>query len=106
MLASKVRIGLVSLVLTLLMSACNSLEPPSAPVETSVPPVIPIPQNVPLEEPLPNISGALRFESLGLEDGLSQSTVLAILQDQFGFLWIGTEDGLNRYDGYTFQVFR
>jgi ligand-binding sensor domain-containing protein/signal transduction histidine kinase len=47
-----------------------------------------------------------RFEHLGLEEGLSQSTVMAILQDKQGFLWFGTEDGLNRYDGYTFKVFR
>ena len=72
----------------------------------SITPTAAIPQIVIQEESVPNISGALRFESLGLEDGLSQSTVLAILQDQFGFLWIGTEDGLNRYNGYTFRVFR
>lgn len=47
-----------------------------------------------------------RFEHLGLEDGLSQSSVLVILQDRRGFLWFGTEDGLNRYDGYTFRVFK
>jgi ligand-binding sensor domain-containing protein/signal transduction histidine kinase len=47
-----------------------------------------------------------RFEHLGLEDGLSQSTVNVILQDKQGFLWFGTEDGLNRYDGYTFKVFK
>lgn len=40
-----------------------------------------------------------RFERLGLEDGLSQNAVLAMLQDRHGFLWFGTQDGLNRYDG-------
>jgi diguanylate cyclase (GGDEF)-like protein len=45
----------------------------------------------------------MRFERLGLDDGLSQQAVLAIGQDARGFIWLGTEDGLNRYDGFTFQ---
>ncbi len=48
----------------------------------------------------------LRFERLSLEQGLSQSIVECILQDARGFMWFGTEDGLNRYDGYQFVVFR
>jgi len=48
----------------------------------------------------------LRFETLSLEDGLSQSVVLAILQDRQGFMWFGTEDGLNRYDGHQFAIFK
>jgi ligand-binding sensor domain-containing protein/two-component sensor histidine kinase len=38
------------------------------------------------------------------EKGLSQNTVQAIMQDRFGFLWFGTWDGLNKYDGYTFSI--
>ncbi len=49
---------------------------------------------------------SIRFERIGVEDGLSQSSVNAILQDSQGFLWFGTEDGLNRYDGYSFKVYR
>lgn len=46
------------------------------------------------------------FRTLGINDGLSQSTVNAILQDQKGFMWIGTKDGLNQYDGQECRVFR
>jgi signal transduction histidine kinase/ligand-binding sensor domain-containing protein/CheY-like chemotaxis protein len=47
----------------------------------------------------------LRFESLSTEHGLSQTTVNAILQDSQGYMWFGTQDGLNRYDGHEFHVF-
>ncbi len=48
----------------------------------------------------------LRFEQLTLDDGLSQNAGLALLQDRQGYLWIGTEDGLNRYNGYTLTHFK
>ncbi len=48
----------------------------------------------------------LRFQQLTLEDGLSQNSILCMLQDSHGFLWIGTQDGLNRYDGYQFKIFK
>jgi ligand-binding sensor domain-containing protein len=47
-----------------------------------------------------------RFLRLSAEQGLSNENVRAILQDSAGFLWIATEDGLSRYDGYSFTVFR
>lgn len=46
------------------------------------------------------------FFSLSVQDGLSDSDVNCIIQDRMGFLWIGTESGLNRYDGYEFKVFK
>ena len=46
------------------------------------------------------------FTRLTIENGLSQSTVFDIIQDKKGYLWVTTQDGLNRYDGYTFKVFR
>ncbi len=48
----------------------------------------------------------VRFDRLSLEHGLSQSSVHAICQDSVGFMWFGTDDGLNRYDGTGFQVKR
>lgn len=46
------------------------------------------------------------FEHLDIKDGLSQNSPMSMLQDKKGFIWIGTEDGLNRYDGREFKVFR
>jgi ligand-binding sensor domain-containing protein/signal transduction histidine kinase len=46
------------------------------------------------------------FSHFQVENGLSNNTVLCSLQDDAGFLWFGTKDGLNRFDGYTFKVFR
>ncbi|WEK19534.1 MAG: two-component regulator propeller domain-containing protein [Candidatus Pedobacter colombiensis] len=43
---------------------------------------------------------------LGIEDGLSNNVVNSLYIDHFGFVWMGTYDGLNRYDGYNFKVFR
>ncbi|MFK5968976.1 MAG: two-component regulator propeller domain-containing protein [Candidatus Marithrix sp.] len=48
----------------------------------------------------------IQFDHLTRKDGLSQSTVYAILQDSQGFMWFGTQDGLNKYDGYKFTHYR
>ena len=48
----------------------------------------------------------LKFQHLGTAEGLSQSNVICILQDSRGFMWFGTRDGLNRYDGYQFTVYK
>ena len=51
-------------------------------------------------------AGSIRFEHLGVQNGLSENTVLSILQDSQGFLWFGTREGLNKFDGYDFTVYQ
>lgn len=46
----------------------------------------------------------MQFNTLSLSKGLSQATATCLIQDKDGFIWIGTHDGLNRYDGYSFLV--
>jgi serine phosphatase RsbU (regulator of sigma subunit)/ligand-binding sensor domain-containing protein len=46
------------------------------------------------------------FEHFSIPEGLSNPTVFSVLQDSYGFLWVGTADGLNRYDGYEFKVYK
>jgi len=48
----------------------------------------------------------IRFENLSENDGLSNNQVQTILQDQNGFLWFGTQNGLNKYNGYEFTVYQ
>jgi diguanylate cyclase (GGDEF)-like protein len=48
----------------------------------------------------------MRFDRITLDDGLSQSNVFSILQDSQGLMWFGTENGLNSYNGYEFEVFK
>ncbi len=50
-------------------------------------------------------TSSVRFQRYTIDDGLSQTTVRAIAQDPSGFLWFGTQDGLNRFDGYEFRNF-
>ncbi|WP_192579057.1 sensor histidine kinase [Fibrisoma limi] len=49
---------------------------------------------------------SLRFEHLGTDQGLSHNRIFCVYQDRQGFMWFGTGDGLNRYDGYTFTVYK
>jgi len=47
-----------------------------------------------------------RFEHIGTESGLSQSNIICMLHDSRGFMWFGTRDGLNKYDGYSFTIYK
>ena len=49
-------------------------------------------------------SNAFVFHKLGIKDGLSEGTVRSISSDKKGYMWFGTENGLNKYDGYNFTV--
>ncbi len=51
-------------------------------------------------------TGNTLFRQLSVNDGLSHSDVTAMVQDHSGFLWLGTHNGLNKYDGKTVQVFK
>ncbi len=62
--------------------------------------------SVTLSLPLWSQTPDIKFDSLSLKEGLSQSSVYAIAQDSHGFMWFGTQDGLNKYDGYQFTVYR
>ena len=55
-------------------------------------------------QPRPEVE--VRFTTFGVGAGLSQNSVYALARDPRGFLWIGTHDGLNRFDGHDFVVFR
>jgi ligand-binding sensor domain-containing protein len=56
---------------------------------------------------LPVVDGkGVGFTRLSTEEGLSQTKVTQIAQDDQGFIWFGTQYGLNRYDGYKFKVFK
>jgi ligand-binding sensor domain-containing protein len=51
-------------------------------------------------------SKTVNFEHITVTDGLTQNTVICLYQDCRGFLWAGTQGGLNRYDGYRFKTFK
>ena len=53
-----------------------------------------------------NIIENFNFKNITIEDGLSQSTVKTIYQDSKGYIWVGTDAGLNKYNGYEFKQYK
>lgn len=53
-----------------------------------------------------SIPESIQFRHLTVQDGLSHNEIYRIAQDEFGFIWIATRDGLNKFDGYNFEVFK
>jgi len=49
---------------------------------------------------------SIKFAHITIDNGLSQSTVISVLQDRKGFMWFGTQDGLNKFDGYSFTIYK
>jgi len=95
----------------LLATACGGARIPVTPEPTalskeSIAEIEPPYVGMPSSRPAGSSGQAIDFKRLTLEDGLSQSTINCILQDVQGFMWFGTQDGLNRYDGYEFKVYR
>ena len=93
------------IVFTLIASACDSSATVKLPgIETTSPDDILPNESFQLQTPL--VLDNIRFEHISVEDGLSQNSGLAILQDSNGFMWFGTQDGLNKYDGQNFTVYK
>ena len=91
----------------LLATACGGSATPTS-LEPGTTPTPAHPSTVPeTSSPTTQLSAGqhLRFDRISTMEGLSQATVICILQDNQGFMWFGTEDGLNRYDGYNFEVY-
>ncbi|MCK4761532.1 MAG: SpoIIE family protein phosphatase [Candidatus Aminicenantes bacterium] len=55
---------------------------------------------------LPGASRTIHFKRISIHEGLSQNTIFSMMQDSKGFMWFGTQDGLNKYDGYNFTVYK
>ena len=103
--------------IVLLATACGDLRAPASP-EPAKPSTAPVATEVGSVVAYPALSSSTssglalakgqdqKFEHISVEHGLSHSTVNCILQDSKGFMWFGTDDGLNRYDGYSFTVYR
>jgi len=91
----------------LLATACGGLATPTSLEPTTTISVESTQIAAPALSKLPSLAGQdLKFERISVEQGLSHSTVNCILQDSKGFMWFGTDDGLNKYDGYSFTVYK
>jgi two-component system sensor histidine kinase ChiS len=100
------------ILITINLVGCTIRSTPSAQTPTPVPPQERTPSPQKWQDPAwlrnfrKSVREAISFDHLSLQEGLSQSVVTAMAQDARGFLWLGTQDGLNRFDGYTFRIFK
>ena len=95
------------LLFAFLLASCTGWSTPAATREPTAAPTDRPPASSQISAFLPRICDCfLRFDNINIQQGLSQSSVRVIFQDSRGFMWFGTEDGLNRYDGYNFKTFK
>lgn len=99
---------LMGLLLTVALVSCGGgTTLPATPEADSTANSLPVVPDRTSSTSLPEVCNCvLRFDHVSIEQGLSQSSVRVIFQDSLGFMWFGTEDGLNRYDGYIFKTFK
>jgi ligand-binding sensor domain-containing protein/signal transduction histidine kinase len=99
--------GLTALLVLLLSILASAVSPARADDRPITANKVPVAQVDPRPIKLPVIDGNdIRFKRLSTAEGLSQTRVANIVQDDQGFMWFGTQYGLNRYDGYKFKVFK
>ncbi len=94
-------VSLALLGLGLSLFACAPAPRPAPAAGVTSPTPAPISSEI-----LPVPERTMRFEQISLAEGLSESVVNDTLQDRQGFIWFATEDGLNRFDGYQFTVYK
>lgn len=99
------RVGL-AVALMVLLATCVRATPQTPTAQSPMSPTVATSAAVWRSDSRPRRDNDIAFESLSLDAGLSQSVVMALWQDRQGFLWVGTQDGLNRYDGAAFRVFK
>jgi len=96
-------------IFALLTTACGRLTPRSA-TEATPQPAESTPttthETTGSTRPQPELPQAPKFTHITVDQGLSDQAVLAVLQDSAGFMWFGTTNGLNRYDGYDIVEYR
>src|SRR5512136_3114997 len=88
-----------------LLPACNNLAR-FTPTREEVPLPNDHKQKKSSQPDVPLVLNNIKFKHLSVEAGLSHSTVNCILQDSKGFMWFGTDDGLSKYDGYNFTIYK
>ena len=101
----QVRLFLAVTLLLLTTVACTQMPAGIVEAPAAAPPVASA-RPMPVQHSPRSAQHAIRFERLLLNSGISDNAVLAIHQDAQGFMWFGTRYGLNRYDGYSFTVYK